>query len=251
MLIRISLIVAILAGIGAIVVTQVTLRKNVVTIIGEREQNAKDRDEHKARADTAEASLTKTTAELKQTQTKLTSAETELATSKTKLANELKNNTTLKEENDRVKAERTEAQQKLNQYEIIGLQPAQIRAVVDELKRANNQIAAIEEEKKIQGRQIKRLENEISKLIGDVETVVMLPAGLKGKVAVVDPKWDFVVLDIGEKNGVLTDGVMMVSRNGRLIGKVKIIRVLTDRSVANVVAGWKLTDIQEGDQVLF
>ena len=251
MLIRISLIVAILAGIGAIVVTQVTLRKNVVTIIGEREQNAKDRDEHKARADTAEASLTKTTAELKQTQTKLTSAETELATSKTKLANELKNNTTLKEENDRVKAERTESQQKLNQYEIIGLQPAQIRAVVDELKRANNQIAAIEEEKKILNRQVIRLTNEIAKLIGFDEPVVMLPAGLKGKIAVVDPKWDFVVLDIGEKNGVVTDGIMMVSRNGRLIGKVKIIRVLTDRSVANVVAGWKLTDIQEGDQVLF
>src|SRR5881296_3738766 len=144
MLIRISLIIAILAGIGAIVVTQVTLRKNVVTIIGERDTYHTERDQQTTRADTAEASLTKTTAELKQTQTKLTSAETELATSKTKLANELKNNTVLKEENDKVKAERTEAQQKLNQYEIIGLQPAQIRAVVDELKRANNQIAAIE-----------------------------------------------------------------------------------------------------------
>ena len=252
MLIRISLIVAILAGIGTIVVSNVMVRKNVVAIIGERDQNAKDRDEHKARADTAEASLTKTTAELKQTQTKLTASESDLASNKTKLANAEKANNTLKDEVDKTKAERTEAQQKLNQYVIIGLQPLEIVATRDELKKATAQITAIEEEKKILNRSLKRLQARLDELVGTNEVqAVQLRLGLKGKVMVVDPKWDFVVLDIGEKQEVLPNAIMMVSRNGKLIGKVRIVRVLPDRCVANVEPGSKVADIQEGDQVLF
>ena len=251
-MIRISLIIAILAGIGTIVVTNVMLRKNVVTIIGDRDQNAKDRDEHKARADTAEASLTKTTAELKQTQTKLTASDSELASSKTKLANAEKANNTLKDEVDKTKAERTEAQQKLNQYEIIGLKPLEIRATVDELKKATAEIAAIEEEKSILNRSLKRVQARLDELVGTNEVqAVQLRLGLKGKVMVVDPKWDFVVLDIGEKQDVLPNAIMMVSRNGKLIGKVKIVRVMSDRCVANVEPGSKVTEIMEGDQVLF
>ncbi len=66
---------------------------------------------------------------------------------------------------------------------------------------------------------------------------------------VADPRYDFVVLDIGEKQGVLEDGKLLVNRNGKLIAKVKIKSVQADRCIANVMPGWKLGDVMEGDQV--
>ena len=79
--------------------------------------------------------------------------------------------------------------------------------------------------------------------------MVKLPADLKGKVVVVDPKWDFVVLNIGDDQGVLQDGEMLVSREGKLVAKVIVRTVEKDRCIANVVPGWKLGEMIEGDKV--
>ena len=39
----------------------------------------------------------------------------------------------------------------------------------------------------------------------------------------------------------------LVSRDGKLVAKVKVRAVERDRSIANVLPGWKLTDVYEGD----
>ena len=77
----------------------------------------------------------------------------------------------------------------------------------------------------------------------------MLPADLKGKIVVVDPKWDFVVLNIGDNAGVIQEGELLVSRNGKLVAKVVVRSVQKDRCVANVIPGWKLGEMIEGDDV--
>ena len=74
---------------------------------------------------------------------------------------------------------------------------------------------------------------------------------MKGKVLVVDPKWNFVVLDVGEKQGAVQNGVLMISRNSKLVAKVRIMNVLADRSIANIMPGWKLAEVMEGDYVLY
>jgi multidrug efflux pump subunit AcrA (membrane-fusion protein) len=254
MLLRLSLIVAILAGIGVIVVSQLTLRNHITEIIAAREQNAKDRDQEKDRANKAESALKKTTGELTQTKTKLASAEKELASATTRLSDEQRRVAGLTKDLETVRAERTDAQQKLSRYELTGLQPEQIKTTLEELKKTLAQNSAIEEEKRILTRENRRLDAKIKDLLGpaEEEAGAPLPPGLKGKVAVVDPKWDFVVLDIGEKQGVLQNGIMMVSRNSKLVGKVKIVTVYPERSIANVMPGiWKVGDVQEGDQVLY
>ena len=81
------------------------------------------------------------------------------------------------------------------------------------------------------------------------EHYVKLRADLKGKVVVVDPKWDFVVLDIGDEQGAIEDGEMLVSREGKLVAKVVIRTVQKGRSIANIVPGWKLGELIEGDDV--
>jgi len=69
-------------------------------------------------------------------------------------------------------------------------------------------------------------------------------------VVVVDPKWDFVVLDIGADQDVLENGELLVSRGGKLVDKVIVRTVEKDRCIANIMPGWKLGDVYEGDEVI-
>ena len=118
------------------------------------------------------------------------------------------------------------------------------------IKQDQDAITAINEEKKVLDRKRNRLQNQLNELIG-TNYVVALPAGLKGKVVVVDPKWDFVVLNIGDDQGVLKDGEMLVSRDGKLVAKV-IVRTDGKRPLhrehhARLEAG---RDVFEGDVVI-
>ena len=66
-----------------------------------------------------------------------------------------------------------------------------------------------------------------------------------------DPKYEFVVLNIGGNQGAKERGEMLINRNGRLIGKVRITSVLPDKSIANVIKAWKQDEPFEGDEVLY
>jgi hypothetical protein len=60
-----------------------------------------------------------------------------------------------------------------------------------------------------------------------------------------------VVLDIGANKGVENRGVLMVSRNAKLVAKIKVMSVQPERSIANIIPDWKLDTVMEGDQVLY
>ena len=77
-----------------------------------------------------------------------------------------------------------------------------------------------------------------------------MPQEVRGKVLVVDPKWDFLVLDVGAKIGLVDRGVLLVSRQGELVAKIRVTSVQDNRSIANIMPGWKLKDVMEGDVVL-
>ena len=82
------------------------------------------------------------------------------------------------------------------------------------------------------------------------EHPVYLPRSLKCKVLVVDPKWHFVVLNVGEDQGVLESGELLINRHGRLIAKVRVVSVKKERCVADLMPGWQLGDVLEGDSAI-
>jgi cell shape-determining protein MreC len=65
----------------------------------------------------------------------------------------------------------------------------------------------------------------------------------------VDPKWQFVVLDVGEDQGIIKDGELLVSRDGKLVAKVVVRSVEKGRSIANLMPGWTFGEVVEGDLV--
>ncbi|HTD68334.1 MAG TPA: hypothetical protein VK846_17550 [Candidatus Limnocylindria bacterium] len=250
MLLRICLVFAILAGIGTIVVTQMQARKHVQAIITERENHKREEAKQLARANRAEKDLTATRQTLVTTSNTLAQTEEELNGAKQQLATAQESLNKTKTDLANATEERKKAQADLAKWESLGLQPEQIRELIADVKKKGDVIAVLEDEKKILSRNVKELQNKIDLIVG-TDYVVPLPAGTKGNVVAVDPKWDFVILDIGADKEMLEGGVLMVHRNSKLVGKVRIREVLSNRSVANVLPGWRLGDIEEGDQVLY
>jgi hypothetical protein len=140
------------------------------------------------------------------------------------------------------------AQSSLAAYTVIGLKPEEVLNLNKTLKDAQTEVAVVNDEKAVLLRNVTKLQTQLNAIIG-TNTYVTLRADLHGKILTVDPKWNFVVLNIGEDQGVLANGELLVSREGKLVAKVIVRTVEKDRSIANLVPGWKLGDMFEGDEV--
>jgi cell shape-determining protein MreC len=153
---------------------------------------------------------------------------------------------------DKTTKARNEAQQEIARWQATGIQPDQVVQMKADLKDASEAKMALAEEKKIFLRSIENLQNRLDRYENVAEKPIEMP-GLKGSVVAVDPKWDFVILDVGENQGAKARGIVMVRRGDKLIGKAKIVSVEANRSIANLLTDWKQGDIAvaEGDKVLY
>ena len=250
MLLRVFLILAILAGIGTVAVTQFMVKPHIQGIITVRDENKQNWDRELARANklnkdlkTTQETLATTEKSLEETKTSLV-AMTSRATEQERRANSLQQNL------DTTKRDLSTAQQELAAWKALQIPVEQVSQIIESEKRFRDLVAVQKLEKEIMLKENTRLSNMIADLTSHEDLPVPMP-GAKGTVVAVDPKWNFVVLDVGEKGGARQKGVFLVSRNGKLVGKVRVTNVQPDRSIANVVPGWQLDEILEGDQVVF
>jgi hypothetical protein len=79
---------------------------------------------------------------------------------------------------------------------------------------------------------------------------ILLPAELSAKVLTSDPKWHFILLDAGENQGVVRNAEVLVRRQGKLVARARVTRVQGDRCIADLMPGWELADVLEGDVVI-
>ena len=95
---------------------------------------------------------------------------------------------------------------------------------------------------------IEQLSVELSRYTG-TSVKVSLPPDLAGKVTAVDSQYDFVVLNVGEDQGVREHGELLVGRSDQLIGRLRVLSVEKNRSIANIMPDYKQSEIQTGDSV--
>ena len=250
MLLRICLIIAILAGIGTIAITQLQTRKHVQGIITDRDENIAGRAAEKQRADDNWKSLVATSNSWNETKATLAQTKEELDSSKQQVAAAQSNIEKLNTDLATAIAARNTAQQELARWGQVGQTPEQMVQTIAKLKAAEEALAVLQTEKEIFTSKNRELENRLALLLGNDEPVP-LPPGTKGAVVAVDPKWNFVVLNLGRDKGMLERGELLVHRDSKYIGKVRIAEVLDSRSIANVMPGTTLDEVQEGDQVLY
>ena len=134
-------------------------------------------------------------------------------------------------------------------YKATGFTPEQIVTINSEVTDMRKTLAGYKAENKTFAQKIESLQTDLNRY-KHPEWHVTLPAALTGKVLVSDPKWNFVVLDIGENQRVKEFGEMYVNRAGKLVAKVIVRNLQKDRSIANVMPGWEVGEILEGDQVI-
>jgi uncharacterized protein HemX len=248
MLIRICLILAILAALGVGVVNFVFVKDKINTLTTDRNTQRDGRISAEGERDKTKKELAKTEKNLEHTQTELADSQAsqkkaeDVAAAQTKRADDLSDKLT------KTVQERDDIQNNLTAYTSIGLTAEQVGKLGKSLKDAQAEIEVVNEEKAVLQRITEKLQVRLDRYEG-TNTDILLRADLTGKILTVDPKWDFVVLNVGDDQGVKQDGELLVSRDGKLVAKVVVRTVEKDRSIANIVPGWKLGEVFEGDAV--
>ncbi len=248
-MLRICLIIAIVAGLAAGTVSFLKVQDIIVTTRTERnEWHTKDDTEVREHTKTKKT-LKDTAAKLDTTEKELTQTKSDLEGANGKVADLTKRNEDLTGKLAKTSSDLDDAQAKLQAWS--GLpDPPMIRGIIADLEKTLKAKEALIGENKLLAAKVREWENRWYSFFKD-DAEVPLPVGLRGKIIAVDPKYDFVVLNIGEDQGAKERGIMMVDREGKLLGKVRIKSVLKDRCVANLLPDWTRGEIMEGDEVLY
>jgi len=139
-------------------------------------------------------------------------------------------------------------------------QTADLQSQVDDLRR---QLDSAEKEKallaeKIQGSQERSSQPKETKKQRETastqrETVSPHRAGVHGTVLAYNQAYNFVVLNLGARNGVETNSEMLVLRDGTLIGKIRISSVEPATAIGDIITNSvaRGVQVQPGDSVIY
>jgi septal ring factor EnvC (AmiA/AmiB activator) len=250
MVVRICLILALLTSLGAVAVGLLKVKPRI-------EQTETDLASTKSALATEQSEKARVQGELATTKTTLETTKGELDRTKMDLATKTQEADAAQKQVMDVTAslekEKTAHQTLISQnlkFVKLNMTVEQIEKTIADLKTRTVERDVFTKENKVLKDTIGKLQSQIVQL-SPPTVKPKLPEGLTGKVISVDPKYDFVVLNIGAQNGVLSRGEMVISRDGQLVGKIEIAGVETDHCFANVikVAG-KKAEILEGDVAL-
>lgn len=216
-----------------------------------------------------ESTLRKTEGELKKSQEELTAANAKIEMQTTEIAGLKKDKedmtvklATAEMDRDTAKKSLADLEEKLKTMgdgKPGGVDPAAIAAELAtakaDLDKAKNELAEkaqmVETLNKAKVANDEKL-SEASKEIERYRSGVT-KQGLSGKILAVNPGWNFVVLSVGDRQGAATGGMMIVTRGGEPIGKVRITSIEPSTSIADIVPGTvrRGVTVQPGDAVVY
>lgn len=250
MLLRISLIIALVAGIATFLLShmqvatkisdlQTTLtqtRNDLTASETAREKAVADAKAANERADKLDRELTDTKEQLETQTARATQQEGRANRAETDL--------------NKTRGELTEAQRNLAAWRALSIPVETVRERLVELERATKENAAITDENKVLHKNLTTALAKLAKYEGGDDRPPDMTLARNGRVLEVNPEWDFVVVDLGSNDGAVERGEMLINRDGKLVAKVRLSRVEEKQSVANVMAEWKQADPMVGDVVM-
>jgi len=217
--------------------------------------------------------LARTESSLKRTEGELTKTKEDLTTANTKIETQTGEIATLKKEKedtvlklasaemdrDKAKADLETANTKIAEMSKMPGAPAgetvDIVSLKADLDKAKNDLA----EKSQMVETLTRNKAEFDEKLANANKEIdryragVTRQGLTGKVLAVNPGWNFVVLSVGDRQGAATGGVMIVTRGGEAIGRLRITSIEPSTSIADIVPGSvrRGVTIQPGDAVVY
>ncbi len=121
-----------------------------------------------------------------------------------------------------------------------------------DIRELNGDLLALEEKNIELISQKEALEQKVANLDGNVGPAgAKIPDGLTGEVLVVNPAWNFVVINLGKKDFMAPMADLLVYRGDQLVGKLRVLDVKEDHAIAKIIRSWQKETIVEGDKVLY
>jgi predicted phage tail protein len=207
-----------------------------------REKELKDRD----------AAVAATNAQFGEAQTKIAASEAELTR-----AQEEKND--LQQQVRDNESEIAQLRKRIEEAEEKPAAPANspnvstvdLRAQLEDVKK---QLIAAEREKALLSDKIRASQERPNQ--SEAEKGKRLPArdpGIRGTVLAVNRAYNFVVLNLGERQGVEPNTEMLVLRGGSFIGKIRISSVEPATSIGDIITSSlaRGVQVQTGDTVIY
>lgn len=143
--------------------------------------------------------------------------------------------------------------------EIGNIKPSELAAKIKELTDAKNKADSDLAEAKAIAESATARYNELSTSVAQKDQTIKeykdnyVRQGLSGRVVAYNPGWNFVVLNIGDRQGLKAGVGMVVLRGGNMVGKVKVTSVEPSTAIADVLPGTiaRGDSVQPGDTVVF
>lgn len=248
-MLRACLIVALLAGLGALAVTHLVVGSKYKEVTEEKEKASQERDTAQQAASKAQGEARKAVESEKKIAAERDTFKADLDKAKADIMVQRKRSAALDEEVANLTVERNTARESLAAWNVLGVPVDQVRQMKIDLQKVREEKEAMLAENVIVARKLGMVQRKLDVFEGK-EIKITLPPGLKGKVVAIDPKHDFVVLNFGSDQGAAEMGEMLVNRGGKLVAKIRLTKVHPDRSIANILPEWKQSDVVEGDAVM-
>ena len=212
---------------------------------------------------TTTANLNKTTSTLKQTQADLTKTKGDLESTtasltttkaaldqKTQEADTLKTQVADKDQQlQKATADMAASQDALNKMKG-ALGKLGIGGDLNDLDKLTEKVSSMGEENKFLSQQITSMHTENEQLKARVAYLETPPVGLRGTVTLVQPKWGFVVMDVGYTQHVQPNTEFLVYRDIKFVAKVHVVSVGVHSSIGQIMPDYLNHPPAVGDLVV-
>jgi hypothetical protein len=133
-----------------------------------------------------------------------------------------------------------------------GTSPNDIKAMLDDTK---HQLEVAEEEKSVLADKVRAAQEKVTAMEEEKKRrdAGANTPGVKGTVLAVNQAYNFVVLSVGEHQGVVQNSELLVLRHGSLIGKIRISSVEPTTSIGDIISNSlaRGVQVQPGDTVVY
>jgi predicted nucleic acid-binding Zn-ribbon protein len=248
-----SLVLLAAAGVFGFLNTQKarSLRQNLVAATAAQAGQQRGHDTEQKQLKEREAAVVAATAKISENENRVAKAEADLVQMQTERA-ELQN---------KLQAAQAEVQSLQTQVQEASTKPAEnpgapsVSELQAQLDEARKQLESAERENTFLSEKIRTVQDRLSPVEEERRRRASTSgkAGVRGTVLAVNQAYNFVVLNLGGRNGVEPNAEMLVLRDGTLIGKIRVSTVEPSTAIGDIIGGSlaRGVQVQPGDIVVY
>jgi hypothetical protein len=124
-----------------------------------------------------------------------------------------------------------------------------------ELAQVKRQLEAAEQEKAVLAEKVRAAKDRLTAIEEEKRRrhTAAKTSGIRGTVLAVNQAYNFVVLSLGDRQGVVPNAEMLVLRDGTFIGKIRISSVEPTTSIGDIISNSlaRGVQVQPGDIVIY